>query len=57
MSVNSEHTGTSILQRALDDRWLAAGGVLSIRQKWSEMQYGKQYEQFNPAAVNLARTA
>ena len=49
--------GTSIVQRALDNRWLAEQGVPSIRQQWIEMHYGKQNPQFNPAAVNLTGTA
>jgi hypothetical protein len=49
--------GTSIVQRALDNGWLTERGVPSIRQQWIEMHYGKQNEQFNPAAVNLTETA
>ena len=49
--------GTSIVQRALDNRWLAERGVPSLRQQWIEMHYGQQNEQFNPAAVNLTGTA
>jgi hypothetical protein len=49
--------GTSIVQRALDNRWLTERGVPSIRQQWIEMHYGQQNEQFNPAAVNLTGTA
>jgi hypothetical protein len=36
---------------------LTERGVPSIRQQWIEMHYGKQNEQFNPAAVNLTGTA
>jgi RNA-directed DNA polymerase len=49
--------GTSIVQRALDNRWLTERGLPSIRQQWIEMHYGQQNEQFNPAAVNLTGTA
>ena len=49
--------GTSIVQRALDNRWLTERGVPSLRQQWIEMHYGKQNEQFDPAAVNLTGTA
>ena len=49
--------GTSIVQRALNNRWLTERGVPSIRQQWIEMHYGKQNEQFDPAAVNLTGTA
>ena len=49
--------GTSIVQRALDNSWLAEQGVPSIRQQWIEMHYGKRNEQFNPQAVNLTGIA
>ena len=49
--------GSSIVQRALDTRWLTERGVPSIRQQWIEMHYGKQNGKFNPAAVNLTGTA
>ena len=49
--------GTSIVQRALDNRWLAERGVPNLTQQWVEMHYGKQNKQFNPAAVNLTGTA
>ena len=32
---------TSIVQRALDNRWLAERGVPNIRQQWIEMHCGK----------------
>ena len=49
--------GTSIVQRALNNRWLTERGVPSLKQQWIEMHYGKQNAQFNPAAVNLTGTA
>jgi RNA-directed DNA polymerase len=49
--------GTSIVQRALDNEWLAERGVPNLKQQWVEMHYGKQNPQFNPAAVNLTGTA
>lgn len=49
--------GTSLVQRALDNRWLTERGVPSLRQQWIEMHYGKQNEKFDPAAVNLTGTA
>ena len=49
--------GTSLVQRALDNRWLTERGVPSLRQQWIEMHYGKQNEHFDPAAVNLTGTA
>ncbi len=49
--------GTSLVQRALDNRWLTERGVPSLRQQWIEMHYGQQKEQLNPAAVNLTGTA
>jgi len=48
---------TSIVQRALDNRWLTERGVPNIRQQWIEMHYGKVNPKFNPAAVNLTGTA
>jgi hypothetical protein len=44
--------GTSIVQRALDNQWLTEQGVPSLRQRWIDMHYGKQNEQFNPQAIN-----
>jgi hypothetical protein len=49
--------GTSIVQRALDNRWLTERGVPSLKQQWVELHYGQQNPQFNPAAVNLTGTA
>ena len=48
---------TSIVQRALDNRWLTERGVPNIRQQWIEMHYGKVNPKFNPEAVNLTGTA
>jgi RNA-directed DNA polymerase len=49
--------GTSIVQRALDNAWLAERGVPSLKQQWVEMHYGKVNPRFNPSAVNLTGTA
>jgi len=44
-------TGTSIVQRALNNAWLTEQGVPNIRQRWIEMHYGKVNPKFNPAAL------
>lgn len=49
--------GTSIVQRALDNRWLTERGVPNLTRQWVEMHYGKQNPKFDPAAVNLTGTA
>ncbi len=49
--------GTSLVQRALDNRGRTERGVPSLGQQWIEMHYGQQNELFNPAAVNLTGTA
>jgi hypothetical protein len=49
--------GTSIVQHALNNRWLAEQGVPSLRQQWIAMHYGKQNPKLDPAAVNLTGTA
>ncbi len=49
--------GTSIVQRALDNAWLAERGVPSIRQQWIDLHYGQPNPQGNPEAVNLTGTA
>jgi RNA-directed DNA polymerase len=49
--------GTSIVQRALDNRWLQEQGVPNIRQQWIDMHYGQKNLKFNPAALNLTGTA
>jgi RNA-directed DNA polymerase len=49
--------GTSIVQRALDNRWLAERGVPNLKDQWVEMHYGQRNRQFNPEAVNLTGTA
>jgi RNA-directed DNA polymerase len=50
--------GTSIVQRALDNRWLAEQGVPSIRQQWIKMHYGgTQAPLLDIASVNLTGTA
>ena len=48
--------GTSIVQRALDNRWLAERGVPSLVQQWVQLHYG-QAGTPNPEAVNLTGTA
>ncbi len=49
--------GTSIVQRALTNQWLAERGVPNLTQQWVEMHYGKQNQKFDPASVNLTGTA
>ncbi len=49
--------GTSIVQRALDNRWLAERGVPNLKDQWVEMHYGQRNRQSNPEAVNLTGTA
>ena len=49
--------GTSIVQRALDNRWLKERGVPSLKEQWVQMHYGKLNPKFNPEAVNLTGTA
>jgi len=39
--------GTSIVQRALDNRWLRERAVPSIRQQWIELHYGQRNDQSN----------
>jgi hypothetical protein len=48
---------TSIVQRALDNRWLTERGVPNITQRWIEMHYGNVNPRFNPTAANLTGTA
>jgi hypothetical protein len=49
--------GTSIVQRALDNRWLTERGVPSLKEQWVELHYGQRNRQFCPEAVNLTGTA
>ena len=49
--------GTSIVQRALDNGWLAERGVPNLKDQWVEMHYGQRNRKFNPEAVNLTGTA
>jgi len=49
--------GSSIVQRALDNRWLTERGVPNLTRQWVERHYGKQNPKFDPAAVNLTGTA
>jgi len=49
--------GTSIVQRALDNRWLAERGVPNLKDQWVEMHCGQRNQQFIPEAVNLTGTA
>jgi hypothetical protein len=39
--------GGSLVQAALDNRWLAERGVPSLQEQWVEMHYGKPNPQFN----------
>jgi len=48
--------GTSIVQRALDNAWLAERGVPSLKEQWVELHYGPRNIP-NPEAVNLTGTA
>ena len=48
---------TSIVQRALDNAWLAQRGLPSLKDQWVEMHYGQRNRLFNPEAVNLTGTA
>ncbi len=45
--------GTSIVQRALANRWLSERGVPGLKEQGVDMHYAKRNEQFDPAAVNL----
>jgi predicted transcriptional regulator len=49
--------GTSIVQRVLDNRWLAERGVPNLKDQWVEMRYGQRNRQSNPEARNLTGTA
>ena len=48
--------GTSIVQRALNNRWLTERGVPSLKDQWVEMNYG-QRNRWRSAAANLTGTA
>jgi RNA-directed DNA polymerase len=48
--------GTSIVQRALDNRWLTERGVPSLKDQWVEMHYGQRNRSRSEAA-NLTGTA
>jgi RNA-directed DNA polymerase len=50
-------SGNGIVQRALDNTWLAEQGVPNLRQQWIELHYGKQNPRWDPASVNLTGTA
>jgi hypothetical protein len=50
-------SGNGIVQRALDNTWLADQGVPNLRQQWIELHYGKQNPRWDPASVNLTGTA
>jgi RNA-directed DNA polymerase len=50
-------SGNGIVQRALDNTWLAEQGVPNLRQQWIELRYGKQNPHWDPASVNLTGTA
>jgi RNA-directed DNA polymerase len=49
--------GTSIVQRALDNRWLTERGVPSLKDQWVEMHYGPTGEPQGSTAANLTGTA
>lgn len=49
--------GTSIVQRALDNRWLSERGLPSLKEQWVEMHYGQRNRQSCPEAANLTGTA
>ena len=49
--------GTSIVQRAPDNRWLSERGVPSLKEQWVEMHYGQRNRQCCPEAANLTGTA
>src|SRR5512138_1786471 len=49
--------GTSIVQRALDNRWLSERGVPSLKEQWVEMHYGRRVDPQGLATVNLTGTA
>ncbi len=49
--------GTSIVQRALDNDWLAERGVPSLKEQWVKMHYGHCGDPQGSAAVNLTGTA
>ena len=48
--------GTEIVQRALDNRWLAERGVPCIKDQWVDMHYGRGKTP-TPEAANLTGTA
>jgi RNA-directed DNA polymerase len=50
-------SGNGIVQRALDNPWLAEQGVPNLRQQWIELHYGKQNPLADPASVNLTGIA
>jgi RNA-directed DNA polymerase len=50
-------SGNGIVQRALDNTWLAEQGVPNLRQQWIELHYGKQNPLTDPASVNLTGIA
>jgi RNA-directed DNA polymerase len=49
--------GTSIVQEALDNRWLAERGVPSLTEQWVKLHYGERNAQRAAAAANLTGTA
>jgi len=49
-------SGTGIVQRALDNTWLAEQGVPNLRQQWIELHYGTQNPLADPASVHLTGT-
>src|SRR5512143_1206907 len=49
--------GTSIVQRALDNRWLSERGVPSLKEQWVKMHYGQTGDPQGSATANLTGTA
>jgi RNA-directed DNA polymerase len=49
--------GTSIVQRALDNRWLSERGVPSLKQQWVAMHYGRPVDPQGSSTANLTGTA
>ena len=50
-------SGNGIVQRALDNTWLAEQGVPNLRQQWIGLHYGKQNPLADPASANLTGIA
>jgi RNA-directed DNA polymerase len=50
-------SGTSIVQRALDNAWLWEQGVPNLKARWIELHYGERNRKTDIASVNLTGTA